>query len=354
MFGRAAQGIAGTCIISGGRVGLTVDVDYLVELATGDIHNYQSQPSSFDFTSDSILDLNVKEVVESKGKESSDENTGEKASAKNSPVSTRRKKRPHSQISENDAAALVDELGRGIVELQDVLITLENESDNIELMKDAFRRLHAAKGNFTMLDADDSASLAHGLETLLDYLRKKRIEMSPELMDLILDGVAELARAAKALPAEILKTDGQLIQRIHEVIDAHTEEANITDESALIGKSFSLHPIVELQLLGALKQGQNTYETYLKFQSGRQADFLVAYLTLRKLCYFGTIVATLPSIEEIEKGNCSNAIKLLWATGLTEEEVQETMDSLSTMFNIVEHKSIPTTVFRYEKESAEV
>jgi chemotaxis protein histidine kinase CheA len=354
MFGQAAQGVAGTCIISGGRVGLTVDVDYLVELATGDVHNFQSQPDSYDLNSDSIVELSASEITSPRSTEDLSDAASGTPSEGDGESTTNRSAKATSHISENDAAALVDELGRGIIELQDVLITLENDSENLELMKDAFRRLHAAKGNFTMLGADDSASLAHGLETLLDYLRKERIEMSSDLMDLILDGVGELARGAKTLPKEILHSDGTICKRITQVIDAHTEETKIADESALIGQSFSLHPIVELQLLGALKQGQNTYETYLKFQSGRQADFLVAYLTLRKLCYFGTIVATLPSIEEIEKGNCSNAIKLLWATELDEQQVQETMDSLGTMFNIVEHKSIPTTVFRYEKESAEV
>jgi HPt (histidine-containing phosphotransfer) domain-containing protein len=230
---------------------------------------------------------------------------------------------------------------------KDVLLSLENDK-NPELMKEAFRRLHAAKGNFTMLGVGVSAGLAHELETLLDHLRKDRIEMSQELMDIMLDGVAELNAATKMLPQQIPEDNTALLTRIGTIMKSLENKEPITDPDQLLGTAFTLVPTVELQLLGALKQGAQAYETFIRFKPGRQAEFLVAYLTLRKLCYHGTILATLPSVSDIENGYCGSAIKVLWASPLKPDALKEAIDRWALLFNIAEHHSVPTTVFRYD------
>jgi hypothetical protein len=126
------------------------------------------------------------------------------------------------------------------------------------------------------------------------------------------------------------------------------KDETITDPDLLLGTSFTLAPTVELQLLGALKQGSLAYETFIRFKPGRQAEFLVAYLTLRKLCYHGTILATLPSIGDIENGHCGTAIKVLWASRLTPDELRVAIDRWAPLFNVAEHQSMLTTVFRYD------
>jgi two-component system chemotaxis sensor kinase CheA len=215
-------------------------------------------------------------------------------------------------------------------------------------MKEAFRRLHAGKGNFTMLGVTSSATLAHKLETLLDYVRKGQIDMSQELMDVMLDGVSELNQATKTLPQSIPGDNEALLERIETVMRSLLDNEPITDPDQLLGTAFTLSPTVELQLLGAMKQGAQAYETFIRFDPGRQAEFLVAYLTLRKLCYHGTILATLPSIADIEGGHCGTAMKVLWASRLTPEELKEAIDRWAPLFNVAQHQSMPTTVFRYD------
>jgi len=69
---------------------------------------------------------------------------------------------------------------------------------------------------------------------------------------------------------------------------------------------------------------------------------------LRKLCYHGTILATLPSIGDIENGHCGLAIKVLWSSPLKPDELNTAIDRWASLFNIAEHQSMPTTVFRYD------
>lgn len=362
--GRKPTGISGTCILSGGRVGMTIDIDVLVANATGDMlpeeegHEDASSFSEARGPSEDPIGL-LEEMSSSLPDHLAMAHTQEeliskaKLTAKRDKIANRMEESGQKDLLDADVSDLLDELSRGLMELQDALISLENETDNAELMKEAFRRLHAAKGNFTMLGDENSAALAHALETLLDYIRKDRLALSQELMDLLLDGVAELDKATKLLPKTQPPANPQMLMRIDTIIRGLNQSTVVTDPDKLLGTTFSLVPIVELQLLGALKQGARAYETFLRFRPTHQAEYLVAYLMLRKLCYYGTILATLPSIGDIEQGHCGCAVKVLWATSLNDENLKKTFDELAPLYNIEEHQSVPTTVFRYDSEAVD-
>ena len=355
MFNKNVVGIAGTCIISGGRVGMTVDINTTVAQAVGEPLSAEEghgdatsfsepeQPSEAEFgisLPSSTATHHTQEELIAKSK----------LSAQRDRIAAKMEETSQKDLTDTDISDLLAELSRGLMELQDVLLSLENDS-NSELMKEAFRRLHAAKGNFTMLGVAPSAHLAHQLETLLDHIRNGQIEVSQEVMDAMLDGVSELNLATKTLPQSVPEDNDALLERIESVMRALEKDEPVTDPDQLLGTSFTLAPTVELQLLGVLKQGAQAYETFIRFKQGRQAEFLVAYLTLRKLCYHGTILATLPSIGDIEKGHCGTAIKVLWASPLKPEELKSAIDQWAPLFNIAEHQSMPTTVFRYDSHA---
>ncbi|MDR0390285.1 MAG: Hpt domain-containing protein [Planctomycetaceae bacterium] len=358
MFDRNISGIAGTCIISGGRVGITVDVDMIVSMATGEPFKQDdghANASAFSQSKEEVegeRDLGLASLPVSASMSHSQEEliAKSKLSEQRDRIANRMEELSQKDLTDTDISDLLTELSRCLLELQDAFLSFENNNDP-EIMREAFRRLHAAKGNFTMLGISASAELSHELETLLDHLRKGELEMTQELTDLMLDGVAELINATNALPQKIPEVNSGLLGRIDQVMRQLTDTAPITDPDKVLGTSFSLVPTVELQLLGSLKQKGCAYETFIRFNSGRQASFLVAYLTLRKLCYHGTILATLPTIDDIENGFCSNAIKVLWASSLKLPEIDAAINKWAPFFNIAEHRSIPTTVFRYDNNA---
>ncbi|GHT21060.1 hypothetical protein FACS189419_01350 [Planctomycetales bacterium] len=357
MFHRDMTGIAGTCIISGGRVGMTVDINMAVAKAVGEEiiedEGHEDAAAFSDLKEPEVGTATEESFSTSLPGTTATKHTQDeliaksKLSAVRDRIANRMEESSQKDLSDMDITDLLQELSRGLMELQDVLLNLENEKDP-EQMKEAFRRLHAAKGNFTMLGVTVSADLAHQLETLLDFVRKDRLELSQELMDILLDGVAELNAATKMLPAQHPADNTALLERIEAVVEELNKDKPITDPDALLGTTFTLVPTVELQLLGVLKLGGQAYETFIRFKPSRQAEFLVAYLTLRKLCYHGTILATLPSIADIESGNCGSAIKVLWASPHPPEELKAAIDKWAPLFNIAEHQSVPTTVFRYD------
>ncbi len=337
------QAIAGTAVFTGGRLGLTVDVDALVTAVHGD--PAAAAAELIDAATDAAAPGSAAGLAGAPTAARQDPVAGAPGTGARPGPGT-----PEDLPAEGDeAASLRRELQDGLQHLQDTLLSLESDTGDPEHLNGAFRRLHAAKGHFTVLDADGPAALAHHLETVLDYLRAERLALNPERMDLLLDGVTYLNAAAEQLPGVPADPPPALLSGLQELTDAQTVAAE--DGVALgdlIRQPFDLSPTVQLQVLSALKRGERTYETYLNFDPGRQPGFMAAYILLRRIGATGTVLATLPSIQDIEEGRCGREVKVLWSTALDEGAVDDLYDRLASLYNLNEHRTIPTTIFRYE------
>ncbi len=92
-------------------------------------------------------------------------------------------------MSEEHRKAFVAESEEGITELNNALLALESDPSDAEAMDQIFRTAHTLKGNGAAMGYDSVSGLAHELEDLLDEVRAGDIEVTPELMDLLFDGV---------------------------------------------------------------------------------------------------------------------------------------------------------------------
>jgi len=331
-FIRRAAGVAGTAIFTGGRLGLTLDIDELIGSVLG------SDGSSLSRTGSPAAE--AEERASSAGERSAE---GREESAAD--------RTPSGDVSaslsldEADAAELAEEVSQNLAALQDAFLNMESDPESADHLNEAFRRLHAVKGNFTMLEAERAAETAHHLETVLDFLRARRLERTPERMDLLLDGVGYLVRAREALPGPAPERPEDLVRRLTEETAEESASRSVENAGDLIGRTFALSPTLELQTLSAMKRGERILETFFVFRPGRQADFLVAYLLLRRLGLRGKVLATIPSVDEIERGNCGSAVKVLWSTAMEEAETAAWIGRLAGRYNLTEHGSVPATVF---------
>ena len=102
-------------------------------------------------------------------------------------------------------AAFVAEAEDGITDLNNALLALEADPEDAEAMDDVFRVAHTLKGNAAAMGYDDVSDFGHALEDLLDAVRQGDREVTPELMDLLFEGVDTV----EAMVAEIAD-DGEV------------------------------------------------------------------------------------------------------------------------------------------------
>ncbi len=99
-------------------------------------------------------------------------------------------------------AAFVAEAEDGITDLNNALLALEADPSDDAAMDDVFRVAHTLKGNAAAMGYEDVSSFGHALEDLLDAVRSGDREVTPELMDLLFEGVDTV----EAMVAEIADT----------------------------------------------------------------------------------------------------------------------------------------------------
>jgi two-component system, chemotaxis family, sensor kinase CheA len=108
-----------------------------------------------------------------------------------------------------------------LVDLESALLELNENRADAELVGRVFRDLHTIKGSGAMFGFDELAAFTHNLETAFDEVRKGRLAINVELIDLTLvaldqiramleEGAAGVAAADRAVCTEILARAAQL------------------------------------------------------------------------------------------------------------------------------------------------
>ncbi|MGB9032535.1 MAG: Hpt domain-containing protein, partial [Acidobacteriaceae bacterium] len=79
-----------------------------------------------------------------------------------------------------------------LVELESVLLELNEHGGDGELVGRVFRGLHTIKGSGAMFGFEDLATFTHNLENAFDEVRKGRLRVTPELVDLTLSALDQI------------------------------------------------------------------------------------------------------------------------------------------------------------------
>ena len=82
--------------------------------------------------------------------------------------------------------SFLEEADEGLFQLEEDLLKLEQDPTNRETINRIFRVAHTLKGNSSMLGFDDIARFTHGLEDLLDILRRGERIVTSETIDVLL------------------------------------------------------------------------------------------------------------------------------------------------------------------------
>jgi len=128
------------------------------------------------------------------------------------------------------------------------LVDLEKMPDDRALLNDIFRGFHTVKGGAGFLNATELVTLCHLTENLFDRLRNGEIELTSELMDVIMDATkgvremfGELGQLVQPQPA-----DPAVIAALKGVLSGEGVVAANVPEPAPHATSVSQAPVSEL------------------------------------------------------------------------------------------------------------
>lgn len=309
----SVTGLVGSTILGGRKLGYIVDVPSLISLAMGkEVREVTMRLKGKD--SEEIEDIETSvEPEPSKVKVSSDEKY---------------------YIQTEDAPAVkqefIAELEKLFPELNEIVFALESDPSDNEKINAAFRLFHTIKGNLIMMGLPKGGETIHCIESVLDNTRSNKVEVTPELMDIIMDGVSYIEDVVQKLKADawedeaaqdILERSAELLPKESfdqkEITDVASEEIKLTHES-------------QYRALMHRKNKSQFYHIYIEFDSGSQPSFLVACLIYRRICDVGDVLGTLPFLSDIEKGMMDGKIKLLFASDCEPDLLENALKDLLT------------------------
>ncbi len=112
------------------------------------------------------------------------------------------------------------------------LIDLENNPDDKELLNKIFRGMHTLKGGAGFLNLTSIVEVAHRIEDIFNKLRNDEMELSPELMDVILEGVDIIKSAIASIKESREIPDLEEVKPIIEKLDKALKGESLPSEAS--------------------------------------------------------------------------------------------------------------------------
>lgn len=88
-------------------------------------------------------------------------------------------------------------------EIESRILELENNPEDMDLINGIFRPIHSMKGSAGFLGLQDIGKVSHELETLLDEARKSKIIITPEIIEILYEGVDILKKLRESVALKV-------------------------------------------------------------------------------------------------------------------------------------------------------
>ena len=239
-----------------------------------------------------------------------------------------------------DSQEQIEKLGAG-------LLQLEKEGENIGLINDLFRSAHSLKGASGTMGFTPIVALTHAAEDLLDHLRQGKMDVSLEMIDILL-AVTDRVKAMLAQVEqrqEITVEFEDLASSMRDLLngDKPAEPAltqNVQEDTKEVVKfvpvNFALTSSESEKVSDAQSLGHGVYQVDVKLGPNTLMKAVRAVMATQRLEGMGSVIKLLPSIEELEVGNAEEFF-LLVLCDESREEIQRELLEISEIVEVVAH-----------------
>lgn len=230
-----------------------------------------------------------------------------------------------------DSQEQIEKLGAG-------LLQLEKEGNNIPLINDLFRSAHSLKGASGTMGFTSIVALTHSAEDLLDRLRQGKIEVSMDMIDVLL----EVTDRVKAMLAQVEQREEiniefqDLVDEMKAILNGESNslkpnktdvsKANLEEPSDFQPLDFSLSEEEKTKIINAQSLGHGIYQVDIKFAPNTLMKAVRAVMVVQRLEGMGSVVKMLPSLEDLENASYDGAALLVYSDESQQEIHEEIMD----------------------------
>jgi len=206
-------------------------------------------------------------------------------------------------IQEKYKESYINDMREYLMDLNQLFVDFEHESNNIELYNTIYRTVHSIKGNSAILQYNEIADLAHAIENLLDKLHKNDIVVDKSIMDILFECLDIIGARINA--SEVSSNDID-IKKILTRLDNITGDLPIKfpkkDQSSPDHDPGIKLTSKELQHISDLTlAGKKAFEIVISIDKTCVLRPVKAAIVIKNLEKFGEKIAVDPSEKEIKQ-----------------------------------------------------
>jgi two-component system, chemotaxis family, sensor kinase CheA len=215
-------------------------------------------------------------------------------------------------------------------QMEEALLTLEQNPEDEEKINAIFRAAHTIKGSAGLFGLDFIISFTHVAESVLDKVRNGQIPVTEEVVALFLevgDFISKLidhvAEGTKPDADTMVVNDG-LINRLNVYLGAPPATASalpVASQNEASGEVESLDGVETSCWHISLRFGPDT------FRSGMDPFSFLRYMnTMGKIVHVATITQALPALEEMDAESCYLGFEISYESQASKVEIESIFD----------------------------
>ncbi|MFJ8063801.1 chemotaxis protein CheW [Psychrobacillus sp. NPDC096426] len=224
------------------------------------------------------------------------------------------------------------------------LLELEKSPEDIAIVNEVFRSAHTLKGMSATMGYEDIANLTHKMENVLDEIRNNRLQVTPDLLDVVFTAVDQLEEMVLDIAAG---GNGKLdvedtVQKLHAIETGEDVPvaATTTDETVPIitspGENWLTYDDYELTVIQqSLEQDYHTYEISVKLREDCLLKAARVYMVFELLEKMGDVIKSSPTVEKLEEEDFDEVFYIALVTSEPKEDVQKKLMKVSEVTEVV-------------------
>lgn len=226
----------------------------------------------------------------------------------------------------------IDESKEHLQAMNENLLLLEQNPQNIDIVKDVFRSAHTIKGMSATMGFEDIANLTHELENVLDQIRNNILVITPEIMDVIFQSVDLLESMVYSI---IEGSDGKadvadLVTQLKAIASGQaanpvkSASATMTVDGNAAGSSQEFLGMLDAYQRTVISQSKNSgYNAlHIKVTLSKECVLKVArvFMVFDALDTLGEVIYSKPSVQELEDEKFDRDFQVVF---ITKEDVNQ-------------------------------
>lgn len=253
-------------------------------------------------------------------------------------------------ITQQDITLFLTEADEQLQLLDEDIVRLEREADNNTLLQEIFRASHTIKGSSAMIGHQRMSHLAHGMENVLDKVRKKTLAVSAQVVDALLVSLDALRVLREELvTGEESKLDiNVMLNDLEAAMNPGKNEAGQDGKAAKAnnakGYQNSLNEEARGRLSEAISKGEHPYIVKVTVSNETGWASVRCYQIIQELSKTATIINSIPSATEIEAGNAGPDMELTVTSTDDETTLQKALEPVPEIVKLA--------ISSYDEETA--